>query len=150
MSTATVDQMLGGDRRGGIRPVAPRLRLTKRGRGVLTTLAAAPLVIAALVFALNGGMATATLEGTEAGLQYVTVDTGQGLWEVAETVAPNADPRDVIADDHGAQPPRIGRRARRPAARDPHQVPPVDSVLCGQHSRTAARVVPLAALPLQE
>ncbi len=98
MSTATVDMIGTGHRSIGARPVAPRLRLTKRGRGVLTTLAAAPLVIAALVFALNGGMATATLEGTEAGLTYVTVDTGQGLWEVAETIAPNADPRDVIAD----------------------------------------------------
>jgi LysM repeat protein len=54
-------------------------------------------VIAALVFALNGGMATATLEGSSADLQYVTVDTGQSLWQVAETIAPNADPRDVIA-----------------------------------------------------
>jgi hypothetical protein len=80
------------------RPVAPRLRLTKRGRGVLTTLAAAPLVIGALVFALNGGMATATLDGSGTDFQYVTVDTGQSLWEVAETIAPNADPRDVIAE----------------------------------------------------
>jgi hypothetical protein len=101
VSTATVDGTFGPARRSAAqsdaRPAAPRLRLTKRGRGVLTTLAAAPLVIAALVFALNGGMATATLDGSGADFQYVTVDTGQGLWEVAETVAPNADPRDVIA-----------------------------------------------------
>lgn len=101
MSTATVDGTFGQARRSAAasdaRPAAPRLRLTKRGRGVLTTLAAAPLVIAALVFALNGGMATATLDGSSADFQYVTVDTGQGLWEVAETIAPNADPRDVIA-----------------------------------------------------
>jgi hypothetical protein len=97
VSTATVDGTFGQARRRDARPAAPRLRLTKRGRGVLTTLAAAPLVIAALVFALNGGMATATLEGSGTEFQYVTVDTGQSLWEVAETVAPNADPRDVIA-----------------------------------------------------
>jgi hypothetical protein len=101
VSTATVDGTFGPARRSAAhndaRPAAPRLRLTKRGRGVLTTLAAAPLVIAALVFALNGGMATATLEGSSADLQYVTVDTGQSLWQVAETIAPNADPRDVIA-----------------------------------------------------
>ena len=101
MSTATVDGTFGPARRSAAqsdaRPAAPRLRLTKRGRGVLTTLAAAPLVIAALVFALNGGIATATLDASGADFQYVTVDTGQGLWEVAETIAPNADPRDVIA-----------------------------------------------------
>jgi hypothetical protein len=101
VSTATVDGTFGraprSAGRGDARPAAPRLRLTKRGRGVLTTLAAAPLVIAALVFALNGGMATATLEGSGTEFQYVTVETGQSLWEVAETVAPNADPRDVIA-----------------------------------------------------
>jgi hypothetical protein len=55
-------------------------------------------VIAALVFALNGGMATATLEGSGTDFQYVTVESGQGLWEVAEVVAPHADPRDVIAE----------------------------------------------------
>ena len=49
------------------------------------------------MFALNGGMATrARRVGAE--FQYVTVETGQALWEVAETIAPNADPRDVIAD----------------------------------------------------
>ncbi len=102
MSTATVDGTFGTARRSAPRsddrPAAPRLRLTKRGRGVLTTLAAAPLVIAALVFALNGGMATATLEGSSADFEYVTVDAGQGLWQIAETIAPNADPRDVIAE----------------------------------------------------
>jgi len=75
----------------------PRLRLTQRGRGVLVTIAATPLVIAALFFGLNGGVATATLEGSDAAFQYVTVDTGQTLWQVAEELAPTADPRDVIA-----------------------------------------------------
>ncbi len=51
VSTATVDGTFGSARRSAVpsdaRPAAPRLRLTKRGRGVLTTLAAAPLVFAA-------------------------------------------------------------------------------------------------------
>jgi LysM domain len=76
----------------------PRLRLTKRGRGVLTTLAAAPLVVAALMFALNGGMATATHEGSGVEFEYVTIASGQSLWQLAEDLAPLADPRDVIAD----------------------------------------------------
>jgi LysM repeat protein len=77
---------------------APRLRLTQRGRGVLTAIAATPLVVAALLFALNGGGATASLEGSSVDFQYVTVESGQSLWQLAEELAPTADPRDVIAD----------------------------------------------------
>ena len=76
----------------------PRLHLTKRGRNVFTAIAATPLVIAALFFALNGGIATASLDGSDAAFQYVTVASGQSLWQVAETIAPAADPRDVIIE----------------------------------------------------
>lgn len=74
----------------------PRLRLTARGRGVLLALAATPLVIAAAALALNGGGATAGLESGVA-FEHITVDSGQSLWQLAEEVAPAADPRDVIA-----------------------------------------------------
>lgn len=79
-----------------VRPAVPRLRLTRRGRVVLTSLAALPLVIAALIFSLNGGAATATLEGSAVPFTYVTVESGQSLWQVAESLAPGADPREVI------------------------------------------------------
>jgi hypothetical protein len=79
-------------------PARPRLHLTKRGRNVFTALAATPLVIAALFFALNGGGATASLEGSDVAFEYVTVESGQSLWQLAESVAPTADPRDVIAE----------------------------------------------------
>jgi len=82
--------------RAARRSPQPRLRLTRRGRGVLLTLAATPLVIAALFFALNGGGAVASLESSPASFDYVTVASGQSLWDVAESVAPGADPRDVI------------------------------------------------------
>ena len=75
-----------------------RLRLTRRGRAVLSALVALPLVIGALVFALNGGGAIASGEQTHASFQYVTIESGDSLWSIAERVAPNADPRDVIAD----------------------------------------------------
>lgn len=75
-----------------------RLHLTRRGRVVLTSLAAVPLVIGALAFALNGGGAAASGEQTHAHFHYVTVSSGQSLWSIAEKVAPSADPRDVIAD----------------------------------------------------
>lgn len=74
----------------------PRLRLTRRGRVVLTALAATPLVVVALLLGLNGGMATATSgEGTP--LRSVTVDAGQSLWALASELAPSEDPREVIA-----------------------------------------------------
>lgn len=74
---------------------ASRLRLTRRGRAVFTTLAATPLVVAALAFALNGGMATATAE--PGSTSYVTVLAGQSLWQLAEQVAPGEDTRETVA-----------------------------------------------------
>jgi hypothetical protein len=77
------------------------LRLTQRGRTVLTTLAALPLVIAAFLFALNGGAASASLEtSVQPGVEYtyVTIAAGESLWAIAEDIAPTADPRDVVND----------------------------------------------------
>lgn len=76
---------------------APRLRLTTRGRVVLMTLAATPLVIAALMFSLNSGGAAATLETNEDSFVYVDVAAGQSLWRLAEEHAPGQDPREVVA-----------------------------------------------------
>lgn len=78
-------------------PAASRLRLTRRGRVVLTSVAALPLVAGAAVFALNGGGAFAGGTASSAPFRYVTIQSGQSLWRVAESVAPTADPRDVIA-----------------------------------------------------
>ena len=79
----------------------PRLRLTRRGRAVFTIIGAIPLVIVALAFGLNGvvcggGAAIASLDGASVSFEYVTVQAGQSLWELAEEFSPNADPRDVI------------------------------------------------------
>lgn len=92
MSTASV----GFENRFAARPSTPRLRLTKRGRAVLMTLAATPLVVAALVLGLNGGGAVASFDAPGS-FEYVTVESGQTLWQLAEAIAPTADPRDVIA-----------------------------------------------------
>ena len=82
---------------GYSRPATPRLRLTQRGRAVLTFLAATPLVVIALMFALNGGGAAASLEGSDVAFEYVTVQPGETMWQLAEELAPQSDPRDVIA-----------------------------------------------------
>lgn len=79
--------------------VRTRLRLTRRGRLVLVSIAAAPLVAAALWFGLNSGIAAADNHGgaPAVGLRHVTVAPGDSLWQIAETVAPHDDPRDVIS-----------------------------------------------------
>ena len=77
------------------------LRLTRRGRVVLTGLAAIPVAAAALVLALNGGLASAagpTDSSAIVTFDYVTIQAGESLWQVAQSIAPTADPRDVIAE----------------------------------------------------
>jgi hypothetical protein len=73
-----------------------RLRMTARGRAILLTLVATPLVVAALAFGINAGGATATNSSTP--LARVTVVGGETLWSLAKQIAPSADPRDVVAD----------------------------------------------------
>ncbi|QHC62338.1 LysM peptidoglycan-binding domain-containing protein [Rathayibacter festucae] len=75
-----------------------RLRLTRRGRAVLATLGALPLVAGAFVFGLNGGGAVASGESADVEFQYVTVRAGESLWSLAEELAPDSDPRDVVYD----------------------------------------------------
>jgi len=77
---------------------ASHLRLTRRGRLVLTTLVALPLVAAAGAFALNGGVAVASNSSSSTSFEYVQVSSGQSLWQLAQSVAPGADPRDVVSD----------------------------------------------------
>ena len=77
-----------------------RLRLTRRGRVVFTTLVSIPLVLWALISVLSAGGAAADADGAAggAGLSYITVDAGASLWEIAVAVDPSADPRVVIED----------------------------------------------------
>ncbi|KRB35996.1 LysM peptidoglycan-binding domain-containing protein [Microbacterium sp. Root180] len=75
-----------------------RLRLTVRGRRVLAAIAALPAVIAIAVAMVSGGSALASRDaGAPAGsFETVTVFHGDSLWTIAEEVAPQADPRDVV------------------------------------------------------
>jgi len=76
-----------------------RLRITRRGRLVLAAVIAAPLVVVALWFGLNSGTAGAVSDSgaSPAAIQHVTVAQGESLWQVAETIAPHQDPRDVVS-----------------------------------------------------
>ncbi len=75
-----------------------RLRLTVRGRRVLAAIAALPAAIAIAIAVVSGGAALATRDaGAPAGsFATVTVAHGDSLWSIAEEVAPQADPRDVV------------------------------------------------------
>ena len=78
---------------------ATRLRLTRRGRVVFTALAALPLVAWALVAVLGSGGAAADA-GSQgpASFEYVTIGQGDSLWALAESIAPDGDPR-VLVDE---------------------------------------------------
>nr|BFF14413.1 hypothetical protein GCM10025699_57160 [Microbacterium flavescens] len=75
-----------------------RLRITRRGRRVLGAVVA--LVVAAVVGAilLAGPGAVASNLSSTTTFEYVTVDGGDTLWQVASEIAPTKDPRDVISD----------------------------------------------------
>ena len=80
----------------------PPLRLTRRGRIVLIGI---PLVILAAILLSLAGFLNAPAKAADAAADLsltptvsVTVQAGQSLWAIASTVAPERDPRDVIAD----------------------------------------------------
>lgn len=77
-------------------PVRSHLRITRRGRVVLGFVAAVPSIVVAGVSLLGAQSATATSEAVS--LEVVTVEPGETLWQLAEQVAPHADPRDVVHD----------------------------------------------------
>lgn len=78
---------------------ATRLRLTVRGRRLLLALAAVPLAAGIGFAAISGGGAVASGDDVATvTFQTITVMPGDTLWSIAESVAPGADPRDVIGD----------------------------------------------------
>ncbi|WP_159604510.1 LysM peptidoglycan-binding domain-containing protein [Agromyces humi] len=79
-------------------PAATRLRLTRRGRAVFTGLAALPLVVWALIAVLGSGGAAADsgAAGAATSFEYVTIGNGDSLWALAESLAPQGDPRELV------------------------------------------------------
>lgn len=101
MSTAIVTPMSvpswSGGRRDGVESRS-HLRLTARGRAVFSVLGAIVISVAAAGVILGGASATASGESAATTFDYVQIEPGQSLWQVAQSIAPNADPRDVIYD----------------------------------------------------
>ncbi|CAN5476253.1 hypothetical protein BH09ACT4_BH09ACT4_06390 [soil metagenome] len=77
---------------------SPRLRLTSRGRAVFGTLAAIPVVAIAIFLGLGAGGAHASDELSTGTFEYVSIAPGESMWQLAEQIAPLADPREVVAD----------------------------------------------------
>lgn len=76
-----------------------RLRLTARGRRAVLAIAALPLAAGIGFAALSGGSAIASNDDVAtASFATVAVMPGDTLWSIAESIAPGADPREVIGD----------------------------------------------------
>lgn len=70
-------------------------KLTRRGKQVRTT-----ILLAIIITGANAFVSTANATDTPATVsyQFVTVHSGESLWQLAEKYAPNTDPRDFIAE----------------------------------------------------
>lgn len=77
-----------------------RLRLTTRGRRVLLAAAALPAAFALAVAIMSGGAALASRDDNAGASAFTTVTVvyGESLWSIAEQIAPQSDPRDVVDD----------------------------------------------------
>lgn len=77
---------------------ASRLRLTRRGRRALLMAFAIPVAFVGTFGVLQVSGAVAGDEQVNAQFDTVTVQPGDTLWGLAETIAPNQDPRDVVVE----------------------------------------------------
>ena len=73
-----------------------RLRLTRRGRRVLVALVVIPMVLAIVWAALSGDGANANSTAFGNTLTYVTVNSDESLWQIAQREAPDADVRTYV------------------------------------------------------
>ena len=71
------------------------VRLTRRGRVVVLLLLLAVGAVLSLAIT-SSGAASGTAQ--QVPVQYVTVAPGDTLWSIAGEVAPDADPRDTLAE----------------------------------------------------
>ncbi|WGD38288.1 LysM peptidoglycan-binding domain-containing protein [Lysinibacter sp. HNR] len=77
--------------------VKTRLRLTRRGRFVITAFIALLLLVIGLWgFFFASSTANAVSDHSDTAFDYVTIQSGETLWGLAESLDPSSDPRDVI------------------------------------------------------
>lgn len=73
------------------------VRLTRRGRIVVGTLIALPIIIAAYLLGFGASQAGADSTPSHVAFEHVTVMPGESLWTIAGQVAPGADRQEVVA-----------------------------------------------------
>lgn len=98
-SIAIPVQYMAGPAASSVRRGAPmrvRTRLTRRGRVVIATLLLLPALVGGAVLAANASAVAGVGGSSSASFRHVIVQPGDSLWEIAQRVAPTADPRDVI------------------------------------------------------
>jgi LysM repeat protein len=73
------------------------VRLTRRGRALLVLLLAALLLAAFSLGSQATQAAGVAGKGAPVELEQTTVQPGESLWSVAQRIAPDNDPREVVA-----------------------------------------------------
>jgi LysM repeat protein len=70
-------------------------KLSRRGKQARTA-----ILLALIITGANAFVSTANATDTSANVsyQFITVYSGETLWQIAERYAPNTDPRDFIAE----------------------------------------------------
>lgn len=94
-----IARRLSGIPNGGRVARGTRLRLTRRGRLVFTSVVALPVAAMLAFSVLGAGSAAAArddMAAQSATFATVTVFPGETLWGIAGDIAPAADPRDVV------------------------------------------------------
>ena len=79
-------------------PVAPRLRLTARGRRLVAMLVLLPALLGLGALAAQPALAAAAGPAATQVVETVTVQPGQSLWQIAESIADERDVRDLITE----------------------------------------------------
>ncbi len=96
MSTIAIHPTVAFSRTAAATRPAP-MRLTRRGRILVGTLVALPIIVGAYFIGLGSTSAGADSVQSTVSFETITVMPGDTLWSIAQNVAPNADAQAVVA-----------------------------------------------------
>lgn len=79
-----------------IAPVSKRVVLNQKGRRFVRQATVLAVAVVAAISFFSGQAATAGSDAVKTDFTYVTIHSGESLWQLAGKIAPNEDPRDWI------------------------------------------------------
>lgn len=79
-----------------IAPVSKRVVLNQKGRRFVRQATVLAVAVVAAISFFSGQAATAGSDAVKTDFSYVTIHSGESLWQLAGKIAPNEDPRDWI------------------------------------------------------